>query len=1130
VGLAHCAGDGTQGKKLDEFQYSAFISYRHSPLDRKWARWFLEKLETYRTPRAQVKAGTPQRIGHLYRDDDEVPASSDLSSEIRAALDASEFLLVICSPSTPRSKWIRQEIEYFRSLGRGNRILAVLVDGEPNEAFPSNLRIDISDDSATSSSAMPQEPIAADVRPQPDERPSQTRHRALLRIAAALLHCRFDDLAERDRQRRLRQQRSIGALTIVVVAGVLTGLYAFWKYNRIDYQYFASSESRWNIPTGVGPLTKSGASRRYNSVELGYQRGRVVRYRIVNGHGRTWVGGDQRDFNNGAVEWRISYLDGKDAEIKLYGADGELRGSRSLRFDPHDPSKAILRLSSPAGSAKPLAANFSSLIGRVDWNVPAPRSAISQAKLLFSADGRLLERNFQDAYGEPAADAQGSYGERFSTLRDGLETQRSNVDRDGKVLIEKNGVASTVTETDALRDVLKVTWLNEKGQPTAGDGESAFLVSTLDAAGNSIVMRSFGEDGRPARNRFGFHRSTLNYNEFGDIVGTACFDVEGIPALAPDFFHASVKTYDDHGNGTSLRLYGVDGKPTVSKPTGCHGENTRYDQDDRVVESFRIGVAGEPCLASDGVMRQQTTYDRLGNIVEVRNLDAQGKLLTDAVWIAIYRYGYDSDGNRTSEAYFGPDGSPVFSAGGYSSIKYEYRQGNVVRQSVFDHSGKPTIDIANGAAEARVEYDRFGNLLSVASYGTDGQRVVAKLGWAIAKLEYDSRGNRIAADYFDTEGQRVTPPQGAAAARWTYDDRNRITSFHLLDPDLKPFVAQATGFATARISNDDAARITTVSVFDAEDRPVSSAKFCATTKSQYDVRGQTVATECFGVDGQRALNNEGVWRLEQTYDEHGNQIEWRSIGKDGKPANDVNGVAKAELSFNLAGKPVRTRFFDASGRPNVSKEAGYVSATATYDARGNKIERRFFGADGRPATNSDGVSIEKKTYDDFGRQLTDAFFDANGVPVSSRHGYSTNVMTYDRRGNMLTDAYYDTAGRLTVAAKDSTIVAEYAKAVWEYDERDNQTRESFYGPDGKPALSQLGYAFSVSKYDSSGRIVDASLFDPNGKPISIKGIPLFNNIPGARFQASYSRDGRLKRLNIYDADGSLRGGIDGPGH
>src|SRR5262245_41301237 len=126
---------------LDQyFLYDAFISYRHVDRDRKWASWLVSALETYRVPKSLRRRGLPARIRKVFRDEDEIPASSDLNEQIKQALRASRYLIVVCSRDTPQSKWVAREIELFQEMGRGEQILALLVDGEPEQAFPAPLR------------------------------------------------------------------------------------------------------------------------------------------------------------------------------------------------------------------------------------------------------------------------------------------------------------------------------------------------------------------------------------------------------------------------------------------------------------------------------------------------------------------------------------------------------------------------------------------------------------------------------------------------------------------------------------------------------------------------------------------------------------------------------------------------------------------------------------------------------------------------------------------------------------------------------------------------------------------------------------------------------------------------------
>ena len=87
-------------------QYRAFISYSHQ--DRKAAEWVHRAIETYRAPRrlTTTGGGAPTRsLTPIFRDRDELSASSDLGEVIRGALDRSEALILLCSPASANSRW-----------------------------------------------------------------------------------------------------------------------------------------------------------------------------------------------------------------------------------------------------------------------------------------------------------------------------------------------------------------------------------------------------------------------------------------------------------------------------------------------------------------------------------------------------------------------------------------------------------------------------------------------------------------------------------------------------------------------------------------------------------------------------------------------------------------------------------------------------------------------------------------------------------------------------------------------------------------------------------------------------------------------------------------------------------------
>lgn len=212
-------------------RYAAFISYSHA--DAGHVRWLHNRLETYRLPRALVGTDTPfgplpRRLPPVFRDRDELPASGDLGGELRAALAGAASLIVVCSPNAAKSRWVNEEVLSFKRLHGENRVLALIVGGEPgdgdNECFPPALRFKLGDDGQPSDVAA--EPIAADLRAGKDG-----RRLALLKLIAGIAGVPLDALARRDAARR--QRRLMWITTASVAVAIFTiGLAVYAESQR----------------------------------------------------------------------------------------------------------------------------------------------------------------------------------------------------------------------------------------------------------------------------------------------------------------------------------------------------------------------------------------------------------------------------------------------------------------------------------------------------------------------------------------------------------------------------------------------------------------------------------------------------------------------------------------------------------------------------------------------------------------------------------------------------------------------------------------------------------------------------------------------------------------------------------
>lgn len=210
-----------------EPKYWAFISYSHR--DRAWGAWLHRGLETYRVPKLLVgepgrDGPVPRQVSPVFRDREELPTASDLGTVIHQALVESRYLIVVCSPRAAASRWVNEEILTFKRLGRSDRILCLIVDGEPNqgaalECFPEALRYALDEHGNLSQRRV--EPIAADARPVGDG-----KHDAKLKLLAGIIGIDYDRLKQRELIRRQGRLRAVAAAAIGA-ASVLLGLLAW---------------------------------------------------------------------------------------------------------------------------------------------------------------------------------------------------------------------------------------------------------------------------------------------------------------------------------------------------------------------------------------------------------------------------------------------------------------------------------------------------------------------------------------------------------------------------------------------------------------------------------------------------------------------------------------------------------------------------------------------------------------------------------------------------------------------------------------------------------------------------------------------------------------------------------------
>ena len=275
--------------KNSTIKYDAFISYRHAEPDSFVAQMLHKQLENFKLPKNVVRRKIVQggalgdqnpsgedsvamsvnktRIERVFRDKEELPLTTNLADPITEALENSEYLIVICSPRLPESMWCRKEIETFIELHDREHVLAVLVEGEPDTSFPEELLYreveETQPDGSVIKKRIPVEPLAADVRGADRKEMRRKIKSELLRLAAPMFDCNYDDLKQRHRERRMR--KIIMTSVSISAACLLFGVVSTTMALRIQHQNTQIQEQSDEIAAQAQEIEKQYREAKRNT-------------------------------------------------------------------------------------------------------------------------------------------------------------------------------------------------------------------------------------------------------------------------------------------------------------------------------------------------------------------------------------------------------------------------------------------------------------------------------------------------------------------------------------------------------------------------------------------------------------------------------------------------------------------------------------------------------------------------------------------------------------------------------------------------------------------------------------------------------------------------------------------------
>lgn len=398
-----------RGIDQETFKYYAFISYKHE--DMKSAKWLQKKLESYRLPSFLRKhmPHLPKRLRPIFRDQSDIgvgPLEKGLHGELRD----SRYLIVVCSPSAAKSEWVNKEVQAFIDMGREGSIIPFIVNGEPHsrdpqrECYPPALR-------QTGGQI-----LGASVE-------ELGWQKAFVRVVAAILGLRFDQLWQRHR----RRERLKKAMMAAAAAGIAVACLFWWDYTRLKVSYYEDYVTRWDVPEGIRPVSKTELASRNTSWRIETRKGKVRRVVCVNSADRPknpskWHTGQRPS------DQRLAYRDdGQILHVDVYAfnakflfrskyeeivrePDGTARRIVSYWLDKMGLRPKFLTASKTGLESGPLAEEEAG---------GEQKGKITKVQITYTPDGWMAREEFFDAFGNHAEERNKIFGKAYMRDKEG---------------------------------------------------------------------------------------------------------------------------------------------------------------------------------------------------------------------------------------------------------------------------------------------------------------------------------------------------------------------------------------------------------------------------------------------------------------------------------------------------------------------------------------------------------------------------------------------------------------------------------------------------------------------------------------------------------------------------------------
>ncbi len=346
-----------------------------------------------------------------------------------------------------------------------------------------------------------------------------------------------------------------------------------------------------------------------------------------------------------------------------------------------------------------------------------------------------------------------------------------------------------------------------------------------------------------------------------------------------------VHEYDVYGNISSTFYYDRNGNLTTNE-FGCAIIRLKATKDNAIQEETYYDINGDSCIALHGCFKRKIYLEK-GLCVKVENYS-----LTDSLTYAW---------NNPS----------IESIGGEAITKAKHdKQGRLRSFSYYNTAGEPCYNNEK-VHEKRCEYNDAGDVISVMTYNTLGQRWNSCYGYSKEVYEYDGDHNLLSYSCFGIYDQPVNSNIGASIKKQEFKDGRVVRQSYYNMAGFPVHTSDLNGAASIEIDYDELGNPIEIRFYDYNDSLCKNDMGFAVCAISYDENTGKISEYSYYADAEKqkpCMHAEGYSCIQYSYYENG-------LIKDISIPNDTNiyGVSKMKFEWDSTGKPISVSCYALDG-------------------------------------------------------------------------------------------------------------------------------------------------------------------------------------------------------------------------